>query len=70
MAATDRIAVSSWSLHRLLGVTYPHDLETVEIGPREETFGPAGADLLDIPALVAGHGIDGYRMALEVLAGR
>ena len=57
MAATDRIAVSSWSLHRLLGVTYPHDLKTLEIGPREETFGPAGADLLGLPALVAGHGI-------------
>ena len=24
----ERIAVSTWSLHRLLGTTYPHDLST------------------------------------------
>lgn len=53
----ERIAVSSWSLHRLLGVTFPHDLETNTIGPREETFGPANAELIDLPQLVAGHGI-------------
>ena len=35
----DRIAVSTWSLHRLLGTTYPHDLSTDAIGPAEETYG-------------------------------
>ncbi|MBO6717308.1 MAG: sugar phosphate isomerase/epimerase [Rhizobiaceae bacterium] len=52
-----RIAVSSWSLHRLLGVTHPHDLGTDAIGPREETFGPAKAELIELPALVAAHDI-------------
>ncbi|MEX0954556.1 MAG: TIM barrel protein [Rhizobiaceae bacterium] len=53
----ERIAVSSWSLHRLLGVTFPHDLGTIAVGPREETFGPANAELVDLPRLVAEHGI-------------
>ncbi len=53
----DRIAVSSWSLHRQLGVTHPHDLATDAVGPREETFGPAQFELLDLPRLVAEHGI-------------
>lgn len=57
MDALNRIAVSSWSLHRLLGVTFPHDLDDDAVGPRQETFGPAKADLLDLPALVAGHDI-------------
>ena len=53
----ERIAVSSWSLHRLLGVTFPHDLKTNAVGRREETFGPAKAELIDLPRLVAEHGI-------------
>lgn len=53
----NRIAVSSWSVHRLVGVTHPHDLTTEAIGPREETFGPAQIELLDLPGLVAKHGI-------------
>ncbi|MBX3529846.1 MAG: sugar phosphate isomerase/epimerase [Rhizobiaceae bacterium] len=52
-----RIAVSSWSVHRLLGTTHPHDLGTDAIGRREETFGPARIDLLDLPALVAQHSV-------------
>jgi sugar phosphate isomerase/epimerase len=57
MDIRSRFAVSSWSLHRLLGVAYPHDLETDAVGPREETFGPARAELLDLPALVAENDI-------------
>lgn len=57
MESPDRIAVSSWSLHRLLGVTYPHDMNSLAVGSREETFGPARADLLELPALAAAHGI-------------
>jgi sugar phosphate isomerase/epimerase len=58
MDIASRIAVSSWSVHRLLGVTFPHDLDTDAVGPRQETFGPAKADLLDLPGLVAAHDID------------
>lgn len=57
MQAHPRIAVSSWSVHRLLGVTYPHDLGADAVGRREETYGPARLDLLDLPAQAARHGI-------------
>lgn len=56
-AAQKRIAVSSWSLHRLLGTTHPHDLETTDIGPAEETFGPPSLALIDLPPHLAANGI-------------
>jgi Sugar phosphate isomerases/epimerases len=52
-----RIAVSSWSLHRTLGVTYPHDLDSHHVGPREETYGPGTARLIDLPRLLKSHWI-------------
>src|SRR5690606_12511197 len=52
----DRIAVSTWSLHRLLGMTYPHDLTTTEIGPMQETYGEGEESLLGLPSLLANHG--------------
>ncbi|SFV38325.1 Sugar phosphate isomerase/epimerase [Devosia crocina] len=57
MAENDhRIAVSTWSLHRLLGSTYPHDLTTTAIGPGEETFGEGEESLLGLPSVLANHG--------------
>jgi len=53
----ERIAVSSWSVHRLLGVTHPHDLTTHAVGQRKETYGPAKVELIDLPAEVGGHHI-------------
>ena len=53
----DRIAVSTWSLHRHLGTTYPHDLDTLAVGPVEETYGEGTESLLDIPSAVANRGI-------------
>ena len=58
----ERIAVSTWSLHRLLGTTYPHRLATTEIGAAEETYGPVNETLLDLPAALANHGY--HRMEL------
>ncbi|MEO8756501.1 MAG: TIM barrel protein [Devosia sp.] len=58
----DRLAVSTWSLHRLLGTTYPHDLTTTEIGSRQETYGEGSETLLDLPAALANHGY--HRMEL------
>jgi sugar phosphate isomerase/epimerase len=52
----DRIAVSTWSLHRHLGTTYPHDLTTTEIGPVEETYGEGSESLLDLPSALNNHG--------------
>lgn len=54
--SADRIAVSTWSLHRLLGTTYPHDLTTTEIGPMQETYGEGDESLLGLPSMLANHG--------------
>lgn len=53
----ERLAVSSWSLHNLLGVTFPHDLDSPAVGPRRETYGQGSAELIELPALVASRGI-------------
>lgn len=52
----DRIAVSTWSLHRLLGTTYPHDLATNAVGEMEETYGEGTESLLGLPSVLANHG--------------
>jgi sugar phosphate isomerase/epimerase len=61
-AVAERIAVSTWSLHRMLGTTYPHDLETTAIGPVEETYGAGTETLLDLPSALRNHGY--HRMEL------
>ncbi|WP_442981244.1 sugar phosphate isomerase/epimerase family protein [Rhizobium sp. S152] len=57
-----RFAVSTWSLHRLLGVTYPYSPDPGKSGERRETYGPEGAALLDIPARLAERGM--YRLEI------
>lgn len=54
--SADRIAVSTWSLHRLLGTTYPHDLDSADIGPGEDTYGEGSESLLGLPSVLANHG--------------
>ena len=54
--SADRIALSTWSLHRLLGTTYPHDLTTTAIGPAQPTYGEGVESLLDLPSALARHG--------------
>lgn len=54
--SADRIAVSTWSLHRLLGTTYAHDLNTTAIGPGEDTYGEGSESLLGLPSVLANHG--------------
>jgi sugar phosphate isomerase/epimerase len=51
-----RIAVSTWSLHRLLGTTYPHDLSTNAVGDGEDTYGEGEESLLGLPSVLANHG--------------
>lgn len=53
---TDRIAVSTWSLHRLLGTTFPHDLTTDAVGDMQETYGEGTESLLGLPSVLANHG--------------
>ncbi len=52
----DRIAVSTWSLHRHLGTIYPHDLTTSAVGPATPTYGEGSSSLLDLPSALANHG--------------
>ncbi len=54
--SADRIAVSTWSLHRLLGTVYPHDLTTTEVGQMQETYGEGEESLLGLPSVLANHG--------------
>lgn len=54
--SADRIAVSTWSLHRLLGTTYPHDLNSNSVGPGEDTYGDGSESLLGLPSVLANHG--------------
>ncbi len=51
-----RIAVSTWSLHRVLGSTYPHDLSTDAVGEEQETYGEGSESLLGLPSVLANHG--------------
>jgi sugar phosphate isomerase/epimerase len=62
MPIAERIAVSTWSLHRTLGTTYPHDLTTTAIGPVTETYGQGSESLLDLPSALHNHGY--HRMEL------
>lgn len=48
-----QFAVSSWSLHRLLGATYPYSADPGKSAARQEPYGPGGAELVDIPAQLA-----------------
>lgn len=56
--AAHRIAVSTWSLHRLLGTTYPHDLDSNEVTAMSETYGSGTETLLGLPSVLANHGYD------------
>jgi sugar phosphate isomerase/epimerase len=57
MSVRDRIAVSTWSLHRYLGVSYPHDLTTTAIGEGQPTWGEGEESLLGVPSALRRHGI-------------
>ncbi len=51
-----RIAVSTWSLHRKLGITYANGPSGSDHAPPMETFGKPEITLLDLPAALRGHG--------------
>jgi len=62
--SADRIALSTWSLHRLLGTTYPHDLDSDAVGEAQDTYGEGEESLLGLPSVMANHG---YRR-LEIVS--
>jgi sugar phosphate isomerase/epimerase len=57
-----RFAVSTWSLHRLLGPTYPYSPDPAKSAARQEPYGGGGASLIELPKQLAERGI--YRLEL------
>ncbi|QRM46212.1 TIM barrel protein [Rhizobium sp. BG4] len=57
-----RFAVSTWSLHRLLGPTYPYSPDPAKSAFRQEQYGAGGASLIELPKQLAERGI--YRLEL------
>jgi len=51
-----QIAVSSWSVHHLLGVTYANGPGKIPTGIPEPTFGPGTLEFLDLPAELSRRG--------------
>lgn len=52
-----RLSVSTWSLHRTLGLSFPDTPGDDGSRPRTETWGPGTLSLLEIPAQIAARGI-------------
>ena len=57
-----RFAVSTWSLHRLLGPTYPYSPDPAKSATRQEPYGAGGASLVELPKQLAERDI--YRLEL------
>lgn len=56
MQAQPPIAVSTWSLHNLLGITYANGPGVRPTGVAEPTFGPGAVKLENLPAELARRG--------------
>lgn len=54
----ERIAISTWSLHRYLGTIYPHDLSTDVVGDGDDRYGEGEESLLGLPSVLHNHGYD------------
>lgn len=52
-----RLSVSTWSLHRVLGLTYPDAPGAPGDHAPVATYGPGSIPLLEIPQRIAAHGI-------------
>lgn len=52
-----RFAVSTWSLHRLLGAVHPYSPDPEKSTASREPYGPGAAELIELPAQLAAHGI-------------
>jgi sugar phosphate isomerase/epimerase len=64
------LAVSSWSVHRALGIKYPNSPANDVVAPAEETWGPAKLTLMELPEAVARIGIDRLHICHFHLASR
>jgi sugar phosphate isomerase/epimerase len=57
-AAGPAIAISTWSLHRTLGITYTNSPANDVAEAFLETYGPVKVDLLDLPAAFRQNGVE------------
>ena len=64
------LAISSWSLHRALGISYPNAPDNDHDGGPEETWGPGAITLTDLPEAVARLGINRMQICHFHLATR
>lgn len=64
------IAVSSWSVHRALGIFYPNAPGNDVFGEPEEKWGPAQLPLMELPGEVARRGIHNLQLCHFHLASR
>jgi sugar phosphate isomerase/epimerase len=70
MQALPQIAVSTWSLHNLLGITYANGPGVTPTGIAEPTFGTGAVTLEDLPAELAKRGYGRVEMCHFNLAGQ
>ncbi len=54
---SERFAVSTWSLHRALGFTYPYRPADREPPTRQPTYGEGMIELIDVPQQCADRGL-------------
>src|SRR5581483_4966885 len=64
------IGISSWSLHRRLGISWPHTPANDLATRSESTWGPGELALLDLPGEIAARGIRHLHLCHFHLASR
>jgi len=69
-ATTPAFAVSSWSLHRRIGLAYPDRPGKPATGIAEPVWGKGEVSILDLPTEVKAHGIDRLEICHFQLASR
>lgn len=65
-----RLALSTWSIHRALGVSWPNSPENDTDGPPQQTWGPGALSLMEVPARLAELGIDRLEICSFHVPGR
>ena len=70
MTSTPDFAVSTWSIHRVLGVTYPDAPGHLGAGTSEPAYGPGTLRLIDLPAELKRRGFDRAEICHFQLNGR
>jgi sugar phosphate isomerase/epimerase len=68
--ASPTIAMSSWSVHRALGLFHPNAPDNDVAGNARESWGPGTVTLMDLPAELARRGIDRLQLCHFHLASR